>query len=74
MKDDELENISLKIPCNNDITMHMKGIWIVKFTEEKGIEFNKKYFASYTEDDFVKEFINIMEKTFTIKFTKKENL
>lgn len=44
--------------------------WVVRITE-KGIEFNREAFPDHKPDDFAKEFMEIIEKGFAVKFEKK---
>jgi len=45
--------------------------WAIKVTEQ-GVIFNRECYPNSTPEDFVKCFIDILEKCYAIKFEKKE--
>ena len=57
-----------KIPSN--IMFCLQDKEVLRFNED-GIFFNKEDFTQFTADDFVREFIHILESKFTVKFTKE---
>lgn len=45
-------------------------VWALKITE-KGLVFNREYYPNSKPEDFAIAFIEILEKCFTVNFTKK---
>ena len=48
-----------------------KGIWLIKMSKD-GIRFNREDYPDYLAGDFAKQFIELLEKQFTVKFEKRE--
>lgn len=57
-------------PINNFI-FSFQNKEILRLSEEKGFELNRDDFPDHNPNDFVKEFISILEKNFKIKFIYK---
>jgi hypothetical protein len=57
----------------SEINIGRDNKWIIKLTSE-GIFFNHEEFPNLTADDFVKEFIQILETNFRIRFEPKDDL
>ncbi len=75
------ENEHAHLKCNNEFalklnvppkkfTFNIQGKWLIEMSEN-GIVFNRTEFPSFYAEEFVEEFINILEKTFCIKFINK---
>lgn len=73
MNDDEICTSMPDIPTpKNEIAFYpIQDGWAVKITPH-GVILNKEFYADWKPDDFVKCFIDILEKNFTIKFYEKE--
>lgn len=54
----------------NEIGFYILDKWCIKITDE-GIKFNRKDFSNFTEDEFADTILDILEKNFTVNFTKK---
>jgi len=76
--DDEVFNIfcyntnKIKHPPPNYTFLSDSNTWCVKINED-GIFFNHEKFPNATPESFAQAFIDILEKNFSVTFTKKMN-
>lgn len=71
MKEIENEDDEEKKPGN--ISFSLQDKLFIEFDEIKGIVLHRENFPEFKPDNFVQEFINIMEEHFNIRFEKKSN-
>ena len=71
MENDKNEMDISKYPASREIIFgDQKGSWFMKITKE-GFKFNRERFPHAEIDDFAKAFMELLEKSFDVKFTKK---
>lgn len=52
-------------PC---ITFIGGSVWIMEMSEKDGFRVNREAFPDWEPDDFVREFLRILEKTIDVRF------
>jgi len=72
---DEKENLENKLSENTNyrsIIFAIEDMRLISINE-KGIRFHVENWPDYTQDDFAKEFIYILENSLEVSFEKKDN-
>jgi len=59
-------------PGINEIVFHCGEEWILKFTKDSKIEFNREHYPNATPNDFVEKFMEILEECINVTFNRKQ--
>jgi len=59
-------------PSSQIIFSSDPGTWVMKITRNEGIQFNRESYPFSKADDFAKAVIDILEKSYCVKFEKSE--
>jgi hypothetical protein len=64
--------MTITIRDNSPQAMYFKNAkdWVFRLSE-KGIEFNREAFPDHKPEDFAREFMEIIENSYNVKFEKK---
>lgn len=65
------ENLFLLGDNKPNIIFSINDVDFLKIDEPNGLTLYRENFPNFNPDDFVKEFLDILEKNFNVKFVKK---